>query len=739
MADILLTVGVDTSLSYAEFQSGITSLVSKINSNPPKIKVAFDIDQTATNKLKQQISAMYASMGKTGSGSAGTSYMQGIANGAKAANSQISATKAHLNAVNAALKEINATNTSITSTYKNLSTALGGANATGQNATDLSAMKAKYLELQNALETLRTSKASATQEDINNIYRLQSEMQNLMTTTQQRITTEREAAAAAQQAAKAEADAVKQAAKAQAEKAAQAAAAEQIEKRYYNTLNQMQAALRNYTAAENSANATSRSSYAAIQNGASALQSAFAAYQNGSISIETFKQEVASAITTLASSTATIKANGDATQTLAQRMGTLSQKFASWLTVSQVVMMAVRAMKQMVSASVEIESAMAQIQIVTGATNSQMEKFLTNSTSLAKELGQSITDVAGSIETFARLGYNMTDSTELAKYANILANIADTDTETATTGLTSIIKGYDMEVADAQHVADVLTTVGQEYAISAEELMAAFERGGAALAASGTDFEKSAALFAATNAALQNAETTGTMWKTVSARIRGATTELEEMGEETEGLAQGLSKYRDEIKALSGVDIMKDENTYKDMYDIFVSLAEVWDDMEDVSQSRVAEILGGTRNTSGIMSTITNISDALGAYESAMNSAGAATAANDIYMDTTQAKLGQLKATFQEFASDLISSDLTKGVVSFGNSLLNLLDSLLKIQDVLGYFPTLAATIGGVLSATKNIGRDKMYSLRNAEYADGNIVSIRYESFLYCSQWDTLG
>ena len=76
MADILLTVGVDTSLSYAEFQSGITSLVSKINSNPPKIKIAFDIDQTAANKLKQQVSSMYTTLGKSGSRISGTSYMQ---------------------------------------------------------------------------------------------------------------------------------------------------------------------------------------------------------------------------------------------------------------------------------------------------------------------------------------------------------------------------------------------------------------------------------------------------------------------------------------------------------------------------------------------------------------------------------------------------------------------------------------------------------------------------------------
>ena len=158
--------------------------------------------------------------------------------------------------------------------------------------------------------------------------------------------------------------------------------------------------------------------------------------------------------------------------------------------------------------------------------------------------------------------------------------------------IASIIKGYDeMDASDAEHVSDVLVKVGQEYAISAEALMATFQRDDTALHTSGTDFEKSAALFAATNVSLQNAETTGTMQKAVSARIRGATTELEEMDEKTDESAQDLSnKYREEIKALSSVDIVKDENTYKDMYDIFVQLTEVWDNMEDVSQSRIAEI-----------------------------------------------------------------------------------------------------------------------------------------------------
>ena len=129
--------------------------------------------------------------------------------------------------------------------------------------------------------------------------------------------------------------------------------------------------------------------------------------------------------------------------------------------VSQAIMYAIRTVKQMVSAAAEVESAMAQIQIVTGASDSQMEAFLTKSISLAKELGQSVTDVASSIETFARLGYNMSDSSNLAKYANIMANVGNTDVDTATTGITSIIKGYEMDASDAEHVSDVLVKVGQ--------------------------------------------------------------------------------------------------------------------------------------------------------------------------------------------------------------------------------------------------------------------------------------
>jgi len=596
MADILLTVGVDTSLSYAEFQAGITSLVSQVNANPPKIKLKFD--DSSLSSMKKQIESM---------------------------------TKAAATA--------------------NTAKSMGGYTKTNSGiwVKDTAAIKANT--------QAKNENASAT---------------------------------------KKAADATKQAKASEDTFAAGTKKHTDALNKVNTLLGQVTANTQKWTAARSG---KSSDNYSALKGQITALETLKSGLMNGTVSAEQFENSFRSIKSTVTESSAAIRAAGENTQTLGDRFGGLATKFASWLSITQVIMTAVRTAKQMVSAAVEVESAMAQIKIVTGASDSQMEAFLTKSIALAKELGQSVTDVASSIETFARLGYNMSDSSNLAKYANIMANVGNTDVDTATTGITSIIKGYELDANDAEHVSDVLVKVGQEYAISAEELMAAFQRGGAALHASGTDFEKSAALFAATNASLQNAETTGTMWKTVSARIRGATTELEEMGEETDGLAQGLSKYREEIKALSGVDIMKDENTYKDMYDIFVQLAEVWDNMEDVSQSRVAEILGGTRNTSGIMSTITNIKDAIGAYSSAMDSAGIATEANNIYMDTTKAKVGELKAAFQELSSDFISSNFTKGAVE---GLKGIVEAIDKIVETVGSLGTILAGLG-LAKVIKNV------------------------------------
>ena len=208
-------------------------------------------------------------------------------------------------------------------------------------------------------------------------------------------------------------------------------------------------------------------------------------------------------------------------QTLLKRFTNGLEKFGGWTIVTRALTAVIRLARQVVTNVKEIDAAMTQLQIVTGASNHKMEQFAETANSLAQQLGKSVTEVLKLIETFSRLGYSLDDASELAKDAATLAKVAAVSSEEATTGLTSIIKGYNLSVEQAGHVSDVLVQVGQKYAVSAAEMMEAYEKSGAALSATNTSFEKSAGLIAAANASVQNASTVGTALKTISARIRG--------------------------------------------------------------------------------------------------------------------------------------------------------------------------------------------------------------------------
>lgn len=339
-----------------------------------------------------------------------------------------------------------------------------------------------------------------------------------------------------------------------------------------------------------------------------------------------------------------------------------------------------RVMRDMAQASIELDSAFTQLRIVTGATESEMAKFEQTTYKLSKNLGQNATDVAKSIEVFSRLGYGLDDASKLAEYAGVLSNVANVSGDEATTGLTSIIKGFNMQVSDAEHVSDVLIQVGQKYAVSAGEIMTAFEKSSAALNATGVSFEKAAGLIAAANASVQDASTVGTALKTVSARVRSSEADLKELGEDAEDLAEGFSKYAAEIKQLTGVNIMVEgtTDTFRDLYDIMADISKVWNTLTHTQQARVSEILGGKRQLQVISSILGNWKDAVGAYEDAMNSAGVAVQANATYMESAQAHINQFKTTFQELSATVVQSGMISSLTDIGTKILEVSTNFVK-------------------------------------------------------------
>ena len=354
----------------------------------------------------------------------------------------------------------------------------------------------------------------------------------------------------------------------------------------------------------------------------------------------------------------------------------VSKKFG-WAVMAAAAREARQALSQLYTNVVQLDGALTQISIVTGTSGEALKSFANDAANVAKEVGSTTSAIISSTETYARLGYSLQDSLNLADITAQYANVAAVDTESATSALTSIMKGFGFDPSEMEGVVDKLVKVGQEYAISAGELGDAMQRGGAALAAGGASFDEALAIMTAGNAATQNADTVGNALKTVSARIRSATAELTEMGEEVDDIVTSTSKYRAEIKALSGVDIMEsDGQTYRSVYNILKDIAEVYDSLSDINKAQLLEDLAGKRNAQVVASIITNIDDLTGSYEAAQNAAGTLATANETYLDSIQGKMNQLSTSYEQLSMKLLSNNAIKFVVDALKLLVNVLNSI---------------------------------------------------------------
>lgn len=157
-----------------------------------------------------------------------------------------------------------------------------------------------------------------------------------------------------------------------------------------------------------------------------------------------------------------IKVANENTKSFADRVGTLADKFTVWFSVSQVIMTIIRAMKQMVKTTIEIDDAMTELRKVTEETEETYIRFLDTATERAKKLGATIADTASASADFARLGYGLDDAAELADAAIVYKNVGDgiDDISTASESIISTMKAFGIEAEGAMLIVDKFNITG---------------------------------------------------------------------------------------------------------------------------------------------------------------------------------------------------------------------------------------------------------------------------------------
>lgn len=256
-------------------------------------------------------------------------------------------------------------------------------------------------------------------------------------------------------------------------------------------------------------------------------------------------------------------------------------------------------------------------------------------------------------------------------------------TETASENLISTLQGFQLDASKAESIIDKFNEVANHYAIDTQGIGEALKRSAASFNAANTSLSESIALVTTANAVVQDPDSIGTTFKTLSARIRGAETELQNLGEETDEYTKTTSKLRDLVKSLTGFDIMEDENTFKSIYDILLGIGKEWNNLTDLEQSSLGEALAGKRNANVLYSVMQNIDQLEDVYQTAENSAGSAQKEQENYQKSIQYSIDVTKAKLEELANDFLSSDFLKGAIDAGGKFIDILDGIVNHVGIL--------------------------------------------------------
>lgn len=392
--------------------------------------------------------------------------------------------------------------------------------------------------------------------------------------------------------------------------------------------------------------------------------------------------------------TSELKSSGMLTETTFQILKKNISKFLQWYGTSNLTTKVIHFGKNLFSEVKSIDTAMTNLKKVTDATDSSFDNFLTNAYSNAKKLGVAVTDLIDATSEFSRLGYSLDESTILGQAAVLYKNVGDGVTATeASESIISTMKAFGIEAEDVEtEIVDKFNEIGNNFAISSTGIGDALQKSAASLNAANNSLDESIALITAANAIAQDPDSVGSAMKVVAARIRGAKSELEEMGEDTDDLAESTSKLRSELKALTGVDIMlADGETFKSTYQILDEISSIWDNLSDVSQASVLETLAGKNRSSVVAGLISNFEEAREVIEACETSAGSAAEEQARYLESIEGRLATLKATFQEISNTTINSNWFKIGITGATTILNIVAELV---DLLGGIPVILATIG---------------------------------------------
>ncbi len=361
------------------------------------------------------------------------------------------------------------------------------------------------------------------------------------------------------------------------------------------------------------------------------------------------------------------------------------------------VMMLSRQLKNAWNEALDLDKAFTDlIKVNDELSRGDYDKYLERCNEKAQDLAATQKSLMEGATEFSKSGYNLSESNALAEKSTILANVGDMSASDSAKAIISGVQAYkDVDgftdaVDKAGALIDKYNEIGNTASITSAEIAQGVQTVGSVFADANTSVDGLISLLSAGNRQFQNADTLALSLRTAALRIRGCKSELESLGESTDNVYTSSSKLADKIESLTNIDgnggvkiLEADNKTFRSIYDIFVDLSKVYQQMSDVDQSALLDLIAGKNRASGISATLNNMSEAQDIYERSLHSTGSAQREYDKYLESSEASLNRFKASMTETYQSVINGQTVTGLLNCGNAALQFANSIGLVESSL--------------------------------------------------------
>jgi TP901 family phage tail tape measure protein len=318
---------------------------------------------------------------------------------------------------------------------------------------------------------------------------------------------------------------------------------------------------------------------------------------------------------------------------------------------------------KVVQLSKELDSTMFNLRVVTGDSREETVGLIGDYRKLADQLGATTVQIANAANEWLRQGYEAQQANELITASTYLSKLGMIESGQATEYLTSMIKGFKLEVSDAIDVVSKLTAVDMEAASSAGDIAAALQNVSTTAQLAGVSLDETIA-YATTiiETTQRDASSVGMALRTIMSRYgnvkAGAYTKMNlEYSSDTD-----LENLNDIEKVLGkiGIRIRSTNTEFRSFSDVLEELSDRWINLDNVSKNAIATAMAGVRQREQFLVLMENMDRVEELEQVSATSQGTAEQKYAAYMETIESASNRLQSAWENLAMTLEQSGLVK-------------------------------------------------------------------------------